>query len=301
MQFKKQQTSSLHKKWRFRVLGIALIFIFVSMLNTSLAQVSGEKDFNVTCVACHTIGQGRLIGPDLAGVTDRRSDEWLTSFIKSSQSVIKSGDGQAVILAKEYAGLVMPDTSLSDKQIKDIVNFLRFRDSATDATREEIVVEAVEEEPASEAEILSGQQYFQGERRLANGGAACNSCHDVRNDAVIGGGVLAVELTTAFSRMGRNGMRAILGQAPFPVMQVAYEDKALTEDEIISLVAFLEFADSEEYNQLPRDYGIGLFLTGTAGAGFLFAFFGVLWRGRKVKSVNQAIYDRQIKSQDLSG
>jgi hypothetical protein len=96
-------------------------------------------------------------------------------------------------------------------------------------------------------------------------------------------------------------VRAILGQAPFPVMQAAYQDKPLTEEEIASLVAFLQYADSEEYNQLPRDYGLGLFLTGTAGAGLMFAFFGIFWRGRKVGSVNQAIYDRQIRSEDLSG
>jgi hypothetical protein len=84
-------------------------------------------------------------------------------------------------------------------------------------------------------------------------------------------------------------------------MQAAYEEKPLTEEEVTSLVAFLQFADSEEYNQLPRDYGIGLFLTGTVGAGLLFAVFGVVWRGRKVGSVNQAIYDRQITSHTDDG
>lgn len=303
MQLMIQLTSGLCKK--MQVQGMVLIVVSLGLFSNSQAQVPGEKDFNVTCVACHTIGQGRLIGPDLAGVTQRRSDEWLISFIKSSQSVIESGDAQAVNLAKEYTGLVMPDTFLSERQIIDVIGYLRSRDSATPSTMDEVADEAVEEaatpEPASDAEILAGQQLFQGEVRLANGGAACNSCHDVRNDAVIGGGVLAVELTTAFSRMGKSGMRAVLGQAPFPVMQAAYKDRALTEEEISSLVAFLQYTDSEEYNQLPRDYGMGLFLTGTAGAVFLFAFFGVLWRGRKVGSVNQAIYDRQIKSVDLSG
>ncbi len=215
-------------------------------------------------------------------------------------------DAEAVALAEEYTGLLMPDAAMSDQQVKDIVSYLRSKSSATPAGSVEAEV-ASEDKPAvsttlaSKEEILAGQHYFQGESRLANGGAACNACHDVRNDAVIGGGVLAVELTTAFSRMGSTGMRAILGKAPFPVMQAAYQDKPLTEEEIASLVAFLQYADSEEYNQLPRDYGIGLFLTGTVGAGLMFAFFGVFWRGRKVGSVNQAIYDRQIRSEDLSG
>ena len=33
-------------------------------------QDTGEKIFNETCVACHTIGKGKLIGPDLANIED---------------------------------------------------------------------------------------------------------------------------------------------------------------------------------------------------------------------------------------
>jgi hypothetical protein len=79
-------------------------------------------------------------------------------------------------------------------------------------------------------------------------------------------------------------------------MQTAYQNRSLTENEVAALVAFLEYADSEQYNQLPRDYGIGLFASGSVGAGILFALFAFVWRGRKRESVNQAIYDRQIRS-----
>ena len=51
----------------------------------------------------------------------------------------------------------------------------------------------------------------------------------VNNDAVIGGGILASELTSVFSRMGDPAVRSILGNAPFPVMKTAYLDKPLTE------------------------------------------------------------------------
>ena len=157
-------------------------------------------------------------------------------------------------------------------------------------------MQAAPAEPASEEDILAGQEMFQGNIRFVNGGPACNACHEVRNDAVIGGGILATELTSVFSRMGGAGVKAILGYAPFPVMQAAYAEQSLTEIEVAALVAFLEFADSEQYNQLPRDYGLGLFVSGSAGAGVLFLFFAFVWRGRKKGSVNQAIYDRQITS-----
>ena len=302
-----QATQAFGQRKYARVLGSIVTIAFLSTFSMSWAQVPGEKDFNTTCFACHTIGGGRLVGPDLAGITDRRPEDWLISFIRSSQAMIESGDPDAVALASEYVGLMMPDTTMSDRRIEDIISYLRLKGSPALADADEGRVTgstsiaasepATPPGPASDEEIIAGQHYFQGEVRFENGGAACNACHDVRNDAVIGGGALAAELTTVFSRMGGAGVRAILGQAPFPVMQAAYEDRPLTEEEVTSLVAFLQFADSQQYNQLPRDYGIGLFFTGTVGAGLLFTLFAVVWRGRKIGSVNQAIYDRQIKSQ----
>jgi len=281
--------------------GALVAMLFIGPHGVSWAQDPGEKVFKTTCFACHTIGGGRLVGPDLAGVNGRRSQEWLEKFILSSQSLIKGGDADAISLFEEYNSILMPDSILSGQQVKDVLSYIETASSEVMAADRDDASEAVQPvaeaaQPPSEEDILKGQELFQGTIRFENGGAACNSCHDVRNDAVIGGGILAAELTTVFSRMGRAGVKAILGQAPFPVMQAAYQDKSLTDEEVTSMVAFLEYADSEEYNQLPRDYGIGLFISGLAGAAILFAVFAVLWRGRKVGSVNQEIYDRQIKS-----
>ncbi len=282
---------------RLLLAGVAAILLFSSHSRNGWAQDPGEQVFNTTCFACHTIGGGRLIGPDLAGVHEKRSQEWLERFVKSSQSMINAGDAEAVALFEEYSSMLMPDAVASEEQIRQVLSYIKSQSSGDVASTDVSVSEPVTpEEPASEEDILAGQEMFEGGLRFANGGPACNACHEVRNDAVIGGGILAAELTTVFSRMGGAGVTAILGRAPFPVMQAAYEDRSLTESEVTSLVAFLEYADSEQYNQLPRDYGLGLFASGVVGAGVLFGLFGFVWRGRKTGSVNQAIYDRQIKS-----
>ena len=39
---------------------------------TDPAAVQGKLDFESKCLACHSVGQGRKLGPDLAGVTKRR-------------------------------------------------------------------------------------------------------------------------------------------------------------------------------------------------------------------------------------
>jgi mono/diheme cytochrome c family protein len=277
--------------------GVVAVLFLSSHSQNGWAQEPGEQVFNTTCFACHTIGGGRLVGPDLAGVHEKRSQEWLEKFIKSSQSMINAGDAEAVALFEEYNSLLMPDAVATEEEVRQVLSYIRVQSAGAAAGVTASADEPVTPpEPASEEDILAGQEMFQGNLRFDNGGPACNACHEVRNDAVIGGGILAAELTTVFSRMGGAGVTAILGQAPFPVMQAAYEDRSLTEGEVIALVAFLEYADSEQYNQLPRDYGIGLFASGAVGAGILFLFFGFVWRGRKRGSVNQAIYDRQIRS-----
>lgn len=284
------------------VLGSFLLFSFIGHSQTSVAQESGEQVFNTICFACHTIGGGRLVGPDLLSVHERRTQEWLESFVLSSQSMVRDGDADAIALFEEYSRIPMPDSPLSEQQVRGVLEYIRAQSTPQAAAAEmpanaplAAAAPAIEEQ-ASEEDILLGQDLFQGVIRLANDGPACNACHEVRHDAVIGGGILARELTAVFSRMGGAGVKAILGQAPFPVMRAAYRDKPLTEKEIAALVAFLEYADSEQYNQLPRDYGIGLFLSGIAGASLLFFLFGFVWRGRKKQSVNQSIYDRQVRS-----
>jgi mono/diheme cytochrome c family protein len=286
---------------RFLSIGVIVFLFFTSQSRNGWAQEPGKQVFDTTCFACHTIGGGRLVGPDLLDVHERRSQAWLENFVRSSQSMINNGDAEAVALFTEFNQIPMPDSINSDEQIRQVLDYIEAQSSAAVA---ETSVEAlgaddqteVQEQPASEEDIQTGQDLFQGILRFEEGGPACNACHEVRNDAVIGGGILATELTSVFSRMGGAGVKAILGHAPFPVMQAAYQDQSLTDQEVTALVAFLEYADSEQYNQLPRDYGVGLLLSGFAGASVLFIFFGVVWRGRKKGSVNQAIYDRQIKS-----
>ncbi len=183
-----------------------------------LAQ-SGEELFTTTCVACHTTTSDRLIGPGLAGVQDRRDREWLLSFITEPDRMIADGDTIATRLLAEYA-VPMPNFGTTRAQAVALLDYIATAPAITVTSATAVQPEA--SGPPGENQVLLGQALFQGTTRLANGGPTCNSCHDVTNDAVIGGGILAVELTTVFSRLGGPGVRAILGSPPFPVMQQAY-------------------------------------------------------------------------------
>lgn len=275
-------------------LSIYLGFLLSNILTSVVFGETGQEIFQKTCSACHTIGGGRRVGPDLAGVNDRRSSDWLMKFVKSSQAMVKSGDAAALALFKEYSEMIMPDQNLNNEEIKSVLAYIQQGAGGGDSQEQ---TTAEEEIPVTPEEIQVGMDLFQGKVRLANGGAACNSCHHVKNDAVIGGGVLAKELTSVFSRIGGSGVSSILGTPPFPVMQAAYVNHPITQEEVRSLVAFLKHADKEHPLQQPIDFGKRLFTYGAVGTMILIGFYSVIGARRKKRSVNQSIYDRQVKSE----
>lgn len=279
---------NLKTLWRTLVAGAALALVF--SLDVGSAQAAGgDQKFNSVCAGCHSIGGGKRVGPDLKGVTDRRSEAWLLKFIKSSQTMINSGDPDAVKVFNEYNKTPMPDMAqFSDADIKEILEYIKGGGGGGAAP-----VMA----PATPAEIKLGGELFQGIVRLKNGGAACNSCHHVTNDAVIGGGVLAKDLTEVFTRVGGTGVGAILGKPPFPVMEAAYKDAPITPEESRALVGFLQDVDKKRAMQTPKDYGNQLVLGGTGMFIVLMGLYSFAWRRRKPGPVNQAIFDRQVKSQ----
>lgn len=151
--------------------------------------------------------------------------------------------------------------------------------------------------------IKKGLDLFEGTVRLKNGGAPCNVCHHVESEAVIGGGVLARDLTTVFSRMGGEGVVAMLPrngmESPFPVMQAAFQGKPITEDEVLALASFLQNADKQSAFQKPAQYSLKLFAGAAAGVVVMLIFFQLVGKRRKKRSVNSDIYDRQLKSEDV--
>lgn len=88
----------------------------------------GEELFKSKgCVACHTIGKGRLTGPDLKGVTDRRDEEWLTNWLKDPDTMIRT-DPTAKELLKEFL-VPMPNQGLTDDDVKALIAYLKHEDS----------------------------------------------------------------------------------------------------------------------------------------------------------------------------
>jgi len=84
----------------------------------------GQYRFHNHCAACHTIGKGDRIGPDLAGVTAARDRDWLKQFILRPDKVYEAGDPIAVALRAKYNGVRMPNLALTKYDADLLIEYL---------------------------------------------------------------------------------------------------------------------------------------------------------------------------------
>ncbi|MGH7355013.1 MAG: multicopper oxidase domain-containing protein, partial [Candidatus Rokuibacteriota bacterium] len=92
------------------------------------AAMQGKVDFESKCLACHSVGQGRKLGPDLAGVTKRRDDAWLSRWLKSPDKMLET-DPAAKAMLKEYNNLPMPNQNLSDTEVRQYLRYFHWFDA----------------------------------------------------------------------------------------------------------------------------------------------------------------------------
>ena len=80
----------------------------VPAVNTE-AIAQGEAIFAANCAACHSVGGGVRVGPDLAGVVARRDADWLSRWIAEPDAMLAEGDPIATELLAEFNSITMPN------------------------------------------------------------------------------------------------------------------------------------------------------------------------------------------------
>jgi cytochrome oxidase Cu insertion factor (SCO1/SenC/PrrC family)/cytochrome c2 len=93
----------------------------------------GQVLFKKLCAPCHTVGVGDRAGPDLRGVTSRRDNAWLTSFILDPDKVFAQKDPAALELLATFKGFRMPRLGLNDVDVEDLISFLNSETARLDA------------------------------------------------------------------------------------------------------------------------------------------------------------------------
>ncbi len=247
----------------------------------------GEALFKSKCTACHTIGSGPLIGPDLKGVTKIRDVAWLSAWIKGPDKVVASGDATAKQLVAQY-GMQMPNLGLSDTEVAGLIAYLQSQDGAAPAASTTAQPSTAQTQPPADLSgttlVLAlngdpayGEQLFTGQAVFQNGGTHCMACHTVNGVGPLGGGALGPDLTHVYARLGRQGLASALGTLPFPTMQGVFANKQLTPDEQSDLLAFFQSADQLGGQPRTQQNFLTLLAAGASLAAVLLAFMLVFW------------------------
>jgi cytochrome c551/c552 len=113
------------KRWGIPALGVLMSVIWLGPIHQGKAAETGQEIFQSLCAACHTIGKGKLVGPDLAGVTSRREESWLKRQINEPDTLIAEKDPIAMQLLQEADNVPMPPLELSDEEVVAVIAYLK--------------------------------------------------------------------------------------------------------------------------------------------------------------------------------
>lgn len=247
-------------------------------LTTALVAQDAAPYFRQNCASCHTIGGGRLTGPDLKNVHQRQDRGWLARFVANPKAMIDAGDPYATRLKEEARDVVMPSLpTLKPELVQALLDLLE-TESLLD--KSQFVGLAIGDEPFTPAQIAHGSALFLGTTRLSGGGAPCMSCHTVNGLSGLSGGRLGPDLTLVYERLqGRKALASWLNAPATTTMQPLFAGKPITQDEILALTAFLEDV-ARTGGQDTSPAPLNLFIMGLVGTMFILAVFEFAWKKR---------------------
>jgi mono/diheme cytochrome c family protein len=243
------------------------------MAPSAFAQDAGGF-YKRNCAACHSIGGGRLLGPDLKNVEQRKDRKWLIDFLMDPKATIAAGDPYGKQIVAEAKGMVMPQVKGIDRQIAGaLLDFIASRSSGSSTT-----TTATAEKAFTGADRALGRDLVTGKQRLINGGPACAACHKFAALAAPGGGALGPDLTREFTRLGGpTGISVWLGSPPTPTMQNIYARRPLDPHEIRAIAAWLKSQPDVKEAQSPR---LLFAVVGIAGCIVSLLLLHLVWRRR---------------------
>ncbi|HEX9728068.1 MAG TPA: cytochrome D1 domain-containing protein [Gemmatimonadales bacterium] len=182
----------------------------------------GQQIFDRICFACHTIGEGPRIGPDLKGVETLRGREWLREWLRDPLAMMQS-DSIARALLAEWNNVPMVSPNLSDAQIDQVLDYIinvsegRATTMANDAGPVEL----------TGAEFAQGQQIFFDR---------CAGCHGTLRAGATGPNIQP-ERTT---QIGTAAIRAILANGTPGGMPPWGRLGVLTAEEITLMAKYVQ-------------------------------------------------------------
>lgn len=262
--------------------------IFIWLLSGAASAQETSDFFRQNCMNCHTVGGGRLTGPDLKGVSERKDREWLIKFMMDPKGVIAGGDPYALKILEESRNVPMPTLpGLNHERAERLLNLI---DAESKLPESQFKGLQISTKPFTDADRSLGRELFTGRVRLSAGGTSCISCHSIHGTSALGGGRLGPDLTNVFERLkGRTALSAWLMAPGTETMQPIFRNHPMTADEINALVAYFDVCAGETPID-PTGYRIATLLMGVAGAVGLVFGFDTVWK-RRFHSVRRVLVD----------
>lgn len=224
----------------FRVAVAALLLLLFLLLSTTARGQATERAqaaFGKSCYSCHNVGGGDKQGPDLKGVTERRTKEWLHEFVKSPAAMNSKGDQAAKELFNKFAPTVMPDQPLTPEEVDEILALIA---DLTKRNENFVPPGAKLAREVRFGDVEAGMDLFTGRAPLSNGGTACISCHGFQGAGALGGGTLGPDLTGVSVKYRDPELISILQNPNFPTMASVFGQRKLSDEEIVRLFALFQ-------------------------------------------------------------
>jgi mono/diheme cytochrome c family protein len=250
-----------------------LSILFAVLVPPAMAfawQTKPSAYFEQNCSACHTIGGGPSVGPDLKNVTQRATRHWLVEFIHDPEAKIAARDPYAIKIVADSQGVVMtPSPDVTEEFGEELLEYIDQQSGVPAAATAALLA----------GDAARGRELFLGKRRFSNGGAACVACHQVTN-LPYAGGRLGPDLSGVYQKLGGNkGLNSWLQKPPTKMMSTIFRSAPLSAEEAADLAGFFSAASdtSAQLSQTPvrRVQTIGI-----AGSLLVLLIAGVIWRNR---------------------
>ena len=227
---------------RLLLSSLTIILLFTTQLSAQEGDANkGKGIYNANCAACHKLDK-KLIGPALEGISEKRTREWLHSWIKDNNALRASGDADAIAIYEEYNKMPMiAYPQLSEQDIDDI---LAYTDNKQEA------------EPQNTAGALNAAALGIDSLQVVKGknifNANCAACHKL--DAKVIGPALANmsdKRTTEWLRSWIKDNNALRASGDADAIAI-YEEfnkmpmtafPQLSDDDIDAIIAYTLHAD----------------------------------------------------------
>jgi mono/diheme cytochrome c family protein len=227
------------------------LFLVASVYGGELVPPAdpAASNYMLKCAGCHTVGGGKLTGPDLKD-----------SALWSEKDLLP----KIKLMEKHVGPLSLEETHsfaqfLKDPQVRERIQAEQARIAKADEAKYE------------KGDARKGADLFYGRAVLRMGGLSCVACHG----AGTWGGGLGLDLHQVFPRMGETALISAIEKGQFKVMDAAYRKRPISRQEAIHLTKFLEEASKAKRAQdqgplMVMAWAWGLCLLSLAGVAFYY-------------------------------